>query len=109
MTWQTVAGITAAVAALGAWVVSRIRARTARRVALRGREAAVGAHGAAHAAAARNRAQRAEDATHDARATHTARALADALRESPAAPASDDGVRAGRRPRSKFAGELGLD
>lgn len=111
MTWQVWIFLALCLAAAVAYAVVRI-ARDRRRAALvdDGAAAASASDRAAAAAEARTEVRRAEDEAADDRSTARARDLVSTVQAQPPVPEQDgDGQRAGRRPRSKFADELGLD
>ena len=111
MTWQAwiVTGVSAVCAvAFGVW--RHFRGRRLDRVVSRAAQSATGAERAAASAEARTAARKAADVRSDARAAEGAGRVVEAVRAAPPAPdEGPDGVRAGRRPRSSFADELGLD
>lgn len=111
MTWQVWAFLALCLVAAVAYAVARIaRGRRLARMVINGDSAALEAEQAAAGARARVEANKAADAAQDARSEARAAVLVEAVRQSPPAPAPDaDGVRAGDRPRSRFADELGLD
>lgn len=111
MTWQI--WIMAAVSAVGAVAFGLWRQQRGRRldrVVSDARSGAVEADRAAAEAEARVETRRAADARADDRSAENAERTVDAVRAAPPVPdESADGIRVGRRPRSQFADELGLD